>query len=128
MITRRHFFALLLGIIGIFGCKSGPAKNRSKAIPIGNLRDLKEGPNYFLIERVVITKHGSELTALSLVCTHQECLLNPVSGGGFTCPCHGSAFDSKGNVLNGPASKNLINLPVSVDEFGIVKVEFQQSS
>lgn len=43
---------------------------------------------------------------LSSQCTHQQC---PVDwkGEGFSCPCHGSAFDKEGQVLQGPAAKPL---------------------
>lgn len=27
--------------------------------------------------------------------------------GTFDCPCHGSHFDNRGNVINGPARSNL---------------------
>jgi Rieske Fe-S protein len=35
------------------------------------------------------------------------CTITGRSGQDFVCPCHGSAFDSSGRVLNGPAPANL---------------------
>ena len=40
-------------------------------------------------------------------CTHMGCSLNyNKEEKVYECPCHGSRFDNKGNVLNGPAKKN----------------------
>lgn len=41
-----------------------------------------------------------------LKCTHNGCELN-VGGGRYSCPCHGAEFSIKGEVLQGPAEKNL---------------------
>jgi cytochrome b6-f complex iron-sulfur subunit len=45
-------------------------------------------------------------TALSLICTHLGCTVQQNTDG-LTCPCHGSRYDEKGNVLQGPAKKPL---------------------
>jgi len=45
-------------------------------------------------------------TASLLKCTHRGCELN-VGGGIYTCPCHGSEFSTLGEVLEGPADRNL---------------------
>lgn len=58
--------------------------------------------------RVAAGEQGREYSALSLVCTHQTCLLKRAdSGSGFRCPCHGSRFDDGGQVLEGPALEPL---------------------
>ncbi|MEO5788233.1 Rieske (2Fe-2S) protein [Gelidibacter sp.] len=48
----------------------------------------------------------SEYKASLMKCTHRGCELN-VGGGIYTCPCHGSEFDTKGGVLEGPADQDL---------------------
>lgn len=53
--------------------------------------------------------------ALWLQCTHQGAELQ-VFGDVIQCPAHGSEFDNKGAVLNGPAAKNLRYFPVIVEE------------
>ena len=42
--------------------------------------------------------------------------------GQFLCPCHASAFDAKGEVLNPPAPRALDLFPVTI-EGGVVKVD-----
>jgi Rieske Fe-S protein len=66
-----------------------------------------------------------ELVALSAVCTHQQCTVQPVPGqNGSTlyCPCHGSRFDLHGTVTQSPATIALASYSVSVDASGIATV------
>lgn len=56
-------------------------------------------------------------SALSLVCTHLGCTVES-NENGFACPCHGSKYDIEGNVLNGPAKKQLNKLRVEMTTDG----------
>ena len=41
-------------------------------------------------------------------CTHDGCLIEGFSSAGISsCLCHGSKFDTNGNVTNGPATNPL---------------------
>jgi cytochrome b6-f complex iron-sulfur subunit len=46
------------------------------------------------------------IMAMSAVCTHLGCILEK-STEGFECPCHGSCYNQKGEVLSGPAPRDL---------------------
>lgn len=48
----------------------------------------------------------TEYVASLMQCTHRGCELN-VGGGIYSCPCHGSEFDTTGKVLEGPADQDL---------------------
>jgi len=54
-----------------------------------------------------------EYSALWMKCTHQGYELQ-ASGDHLYCPGHGSEFDKRGNVNQGPAEKNLRSFPVSI--------------
>ena len=57
---------------------------------------------------------GGGLLALSAVCTHLGCIVQP-SGDGFRCPCHGSTFGASGELRGGPARRALRRFPVDID-------------
>lgn len=62
------------------------------------------------VSPVAIVRTGqSSYIALSRICTHQTCVIDLVSNG-FSCPCHGSRFNSQGSVVNGPATRPLSRL------------------
>lgn len=52
--------------------------------------------------------------AVLLECTHKQCTVNP-AGNRLACPCHGSRYDTEGNVLEGPARRNLFTYRVTTD-------------
>jgi cytochrome b6-f complex iron-sulfur subunit len=61
--------------------------------------------------------------ALSLRCTHLGCSIAwEETQNRFICPCHSSAFDISGEVLNPPAARALDYYPVMIEN-GIVKVD-----
>jgi len=52
--------------------------------------------------------------ALNPVCTHAKCIVDwNNSEKSWDCPCHGARFDIDGNVLTGPARKNLEKVAVN---------------
>jgi nitrite reductase/ring-hydroxylating ferredoxin subunit len=55
------------------------------------------------------------LYALSAICTHLGCTVGETETG-FECPCHGSRFNLKGTILQGPAAKSLDYLDLSLSE------------
>jgi nitrite reductase/ring-hydroxylating ferredoxin subunit len=64
--------------------------------------------------KLLLTRTGSTVTALSAKCTHQGCTVAPKNDV-LQCPCHGSRFQpGTGAVLNGPASAPLSKVPVTV--------------
>jgi Rieske Fe-S protein len=61
--------------------------------------------------------------ALSLRCTHLGCSISwEADKNRFICPCHSSAFDISGEVLNPPAARALSYYPVLIEN-GLVKVD-----
>ena len=57
----------------------------------------------------------NEYSALWMKCTHQGAALQ-ASGDHLQCPSHGSEFNNKGIMSNGPAERNLRSFVVSVVE------------
>ncbi|HEX9562683.1 MAG TPA: Rieske 2Fe-2S domain-containing protein [Gemmatimonadaceae bacterium] len=91
--------------------------------PGGSLRLLPDGwtdPLY-----VVVLADGT-FAAVSSVCTHRGCTVEP-GAGGFACPCHGSEYDRQGLVLKGPASRNLARYPI-VSEGGELVIDVRSAA
>jgi len=138
-ITRRDFFKLAwkwLGIIaaveitGMFTAFmfSGKSKNNSNPKQL-----LEAGPvDSFAVNTVsafmggrfyLARQQDGGFIALSLRCTHLGCSVAwEEDKKRFICPCHSSAFDISGEVLNPPAARALDYYPVMIEN-GIVKVD-----
>lgn len=58
--------------------------------------------------RVAIVNLGNNnFRALTSICTHQGCDVARFSGGRIVCDCHGSQFDTDGNVVVAAAGSGL---------------------
>ncbi|WP_144607132.1 QcrA and Rieske domain-containing protein [Algoriphagus algorifonticola] len=66
-------------------------------------------------QTLVVNVNGS-YNALTSVCTHTGCDRNWTFGSNkFVCSCHGSEFDTNGNVLKGPANQPLRSFSTSLN-------------
>lgn len=123
-ITRRDFLGLsafwacvsawVLATIGLLKFPS-PAllPDVSNIFKIGKPEDIPVGTQKIIEEKKVLIVRDTEgISAISLICTHLGCIVSKEEKG-FSCPCHGSKFDAKGNVLAGPAPSALSWLEVS---------------
>ena len=62
-------------------------------------------------KKIAVIKENKDIYALNLTCTHLGCTVNATTKG-FTCPCHGSIFTTRGDVVKGPADRSLKRLAV----------------
>jgi Rieske Fe-S protein len=61
----------------------------------------------------VLRTGDRQYAVLSPICTHRGCTVE-VAGARLECPCHGSAYDREGKVLNGPAEQPLTRYVATV--------------
>ncbi|WP_217909629.1 ubiquinol-cytochrome c reductase iron-sulfur subunit [Desulfosediminicola flagellatus] len=124
---------LELGWLTISILKSRQANKQSdtkeRTITAGNIIDYS--PNTVTaIPRgqfyLACLQDGSFL-ALSRTCTHLGCSI-PWDNGEqkFICPCHGSTFDIKGEVLTPPATRALDSYPLKIEN-GEIRVNIGRS-
>ena len=52
--------------------------------------------------------------ALTAVCTHEQCTITGYENQTYTCPCHGSQYNTGGSVVRGPAPRSLRQFPASL--------------
>ena len=70
-----------------------------------------------------------ELRTFSAVCPHMKCVVRwNAAQGSFDCPCHGSRFDTKGEVLEGPALHCLSPMHVPKERQDTLKRERRPQS
>ncbi|MCC5919375.1 MAG: Rieske (2Fe-2S) protein [Cyclobacteriaceae bacterium] len=80
---------------------------------------LDEAGSWLLISQAnVIVINDGGFVALTAVCTHAGCNTSWSFNNQrqLVCGCHGSRFDTEGNVLQGPASRPLEMFETSQDE------------
>jgi len=141
--SRRKFLSNLWKILGLVAfaelifftvsmLRPGRKNNNDNKVAnykiAGNVEDFTVNSvtadrvnKYYLIR----TEDGGFL-ALSLICSHLGCsVLWDNAKKEFLCPCHSSAFDKLGIVINSPAPRPLDYFPVSV-EAGKVKIDINQ--
>lgn len=68
------------------------------------------------LNKVIVIKTAQQVNFLSSSCTHLGCRINKVENNELLCPCHGSKFNLKGEVIKGPATEALPNFPHSYNK------------
>ena len=113
--TRRKFIgAIVFLLAGFFslGRFLRPAVRQKKTLLTVAKADIPvHGALVYKETRVAIVRETEEIYALDLVCTHLGCTVT-VAPQELICPCHGSVFDRRGNIVKGPADRPLVRYEV----------------
>ncbi len=93
-------------------------ENKQAEIPLdlfesGNLQFIRIKHWYYDI--AVHKEEDATYTAILMKCTHMDNQLN-ITGEGFQCSLHGSKFDKKGVVTQGPAESPLTTYATTVQD------------
>jgi glycine/D-amino acid oxidase-like deaminating enzyme/nitrite reductase/ring-hydroxylating ferredoxin subunit len=79
--------------------RAAPAE-RAQSLPPGEGVVVRRGREFLAVSR----DHDGSLHAVSATCTHLGCVVAWNSAEtSWDCPCHGSRFSPRGEVLHGPA-------------------------
>jgi len=66
---------------------------------------------------MVFRNPSNDLIAVNPTCTHKSCTVELAEDGErLACPCHGSQFTIRGEVLQGPAKEPLTNYEVKTED------------
>jgi Rieske Fe-S protein len=72
------------------------------------------------IRLLVVRISSTAATALSAICTHQQCTVSYVGGNvPIECGCHGSQFQLDSSVVHGPANRALKLYSAALDPGGV---------
>jgi cytochrome b6-f complex iron-sulfur subunit len=84
-------------------------KQRKVLLRIKKTRVPGGGALIFGQKKIAVIRRNEDIYALDITCTHLGCTVNATSKG-FVCPCHGSMFTPRGDVVRGPANRPLKRL------------------
>lgn len=101
-----------------YGAPSRIRVGRPGTYSPGSVMELPEA-------RIVVRRDGDRFAAISTVCTHLGCTVRATAVG-FDCPCHGSSYDEQGNVVAGPAPRQLAWYRISLAPNGELEVDKAQ--
>jgi Rieske Fe-S protein len=93
-----------LVFLGRFFSPRLPRKSATLSVPKAEIP--LNGALVYRERRMAVIRMEKEYYALGLACTHLGCTVT-VTPDQLVCPCHGSVFDRRGNVLKGPADRPL---------------------
>jgi cytochrome b6-f complex iron-sulfur subunit len=131
---RRNFLGVLTGFgLGILAAAAGVLSlsfmrprvtyGPPTRVPVGRPDAYTSGNQVVIPEaKLVIRRVENRIAAISTVCTHLGCTVNPTDTG-FDCPCHGSSYDEDGSVVGGPAPKALAWYRVTLAPNGQMTVD-----
>jgi cytochrome b6-f complex iron-sulfur subunit len=77
---------------------------------------------YLSDHQLFVYRDHQGVRVVSAVCTHLGCIIEK-SDDGFQCPCHGSCYNERGEVISGAATKDLPWYELQKDVDGQIVVD-----
>ena len=136
-VSRRDFMKLAWGVAGAVVLGEGALATYQFFAPkvsagefggefeVGSVEDFPPGSvTPFTAGRFYLVRaEDGGFLALYRKCTHLGCAVpwDPAKGQ-FVCPCHASAFEVDGDVINPPAPRPLDRFAITIED-GMIKVD-----
>jgi cytochrome b6-f complex iron-sulfur subunit len=137
--TRREFLALVgTGAMALAGLGTAITGVRfmwpevlfeeERRFRIGTPDEIPVGTLVSLPQQKVYIMHAADgFFAMSATCTHLGCLTQyEKENNRIFCPCHGSRFNTVGEVTDGPAPKPLPRLELALEN-GLLVVDVSKT-
>ncbi len=86
---------------------------------------LKQQQTVLFADDFILINQNNNITVLSAFCTHLGCRIDKSENDRLVCPCHGSVYNFSGEVVSGPAYKNLSKVPFKISPDG-TKIEIEK--
>jgi cytochrome b6-f complex iron-sulfur subunit len=121
--TGSVLLAAVIALLVFLGVPIPSSLRERTLVRVGNPDQFPFNAFTFVPERNIFVFRTREgFKALSALCPHLGCVITS-HGPGFRCPCHGSTFDPRGSVLEGPAPRPLSWLKVGMAPDGQITVD-----
>ncbi len=119
-IPRRLFLKTGFAFLGAFALWLMNSLTRRAAVIPENAETtvtlpLPAAAGIWFYDRAIVVSAGEQLAVFSSTCPHLGCRINRAEGSEIVCPCHGSRFSNRGEVLHGPARRGLQPLQFELD-------------
>ena len=117
--NRRYFLKSAgLGLVLSMGYLWNKLVKTENQLSIRKRISLAFNPNknISLQDNFIVVNKDGQTKVFSSHCTHLGCNINKAEGDKLICPCHGSAFDTDGNAIKGPAVRPLESMAFSIDK------------
>jgi menaquinol-cytochrome c reductase iron-sulfur subunit len=118
--TNRRSALKVIGLALLAACDATVARLKGKKlVDVAALAQVPRDSVYRTThddQPLIVVNDGGTIRTFLAVCTHEGCPLgwNP-NQHLIRCPCHGSAFDVSGHVVNGPATRPLTQLETFIE-------------
>ena len=121
------FTAGVMGLFNMIFLKPRVTYGPSRKVRIGRPESYSPGSQLELPEDQLLIRQDNDgrFAAISTICTHLGCTVRATETG-FACPCHGSNYDVRGDVVGGPAPTALTWYRVSLTPGGELEVDKDQ--
>ncbi len=79
-------------------------------------------------DKAILVTTAEGLSIFSSACPHLGCRIDRLDGEELVCPCHGSRFNLRGEVVRNPAARSLTQLKYESDQKGAVLRIFAETT
>jgi Rieske Fe-S protein len=126
-VTSRRAAVKSLLLAALAACDSTIARLRGKRlVPVTTVARVPAGSAYRTRlgeQPIIVVNERGKIRTFVAVCTHEGCPLGwNATQHLIRCPCHGSAFDTAGRVVDGPAPLPLTELETFVERNDVLVV------